>query len=94
MSTKRVSATEFARNLSSMLNDVRYRAVSLEVWRGKEAIARVTPAAQGIGYPVDRLNDLVASLPKLSARDADAFLRDLEELDRTVGEAGGDAWAS
>ncbi len=94
MVVKRVSATEFARNLSSMLNEVRYRSVSLEVWRSKEAIARVTPPARGAGYPVDRLNDLFAALPRLSARDTDDFLRVLDDLDRTVGEAGSDAWAS
>ena len=94
MTTKRVTATEFARNLSSMLNEVRYRSVSLEVWRGKEAVARVTPPSSRAGYPISRLNELFARLPRLSAGDADDFLRDLDELDRTVGEAGGNAWAS
>jgi prevent-host-death family protein len=93
MPDKRVTATEFARNLSSMLNEVRYREVSIEVWRGKEPVARVVPAAPAAGYPIDRLNALFATLPRLGARNAEAFLEDLQELDRTVGEAG-DAWAS
>lgn len=93
MTARRVTATEFARNLSSMLNEVRYRDTSLEVWRGNEAVARVVPAHPVAGFPVERLNALFASLPKLGSRDADAFLCDLEELDRTVSETH-DAWAS
>lgn len=94
MGLKRVTATEFARSLSSMLSEVRYRGTSLEVWRGKEAVARVVPSGSGAGFPVARLNDLFASLPRLGARDAERYLADLQELDRTVGEAGSDAWAS
>lgn len=93
MTAKRVTATEFARNLSSMLNEVRYRETSLEVWRGNEPVARVVPARPAPGFPVERLNAFVSSLPALSARDAEAFLRDLDEIDRTVSETD-DAWAS
>ncbi len=93
MSARRVTATEFARNLSSMLNEVRYKETSLEVWRGNEPVARVIPAQPVPGFPIERLNAFVASLPGLSARDAEAFLRDLDEIDRTVSETD-DAWAS
>ncbi|MBK9129473.1 MAG: type II toxin-antitoxin system prevent-host-death family antitoxin [Phycisphaerales bacterium] len=93
MSARRVTATEFARNLSSMLNEVRYKETSLEVWRGNEPVARVIPAQPLPGFPIERLNAFVSSLPGLSARDAEAFLRDLDEIDRTVSETD-DAWAS
>ena len=91
MPTKRVTATEFARNLSSMLNEVRYRDAALEVWRGKELIARVLPPARPVGYPIDRLGRLMAGLPRLELEDVEAFERDLAELDRAVSN-GEDAW--
>ncbi|HMM52699.1 MAG: hypothetical protein DWB43_12795 [Lautropia sp.] len=94
MTSKRVTATEFARNLSSMLSEVHYRGISLEVCRGRETVARVVPSGPPAGFSVARLNDLFATLPRLGAGDADRFLADLDELDRTVGEAGADAWAS
>ena len=91
MPTKRVSATEFARNLSSMLNEVRYRDAALEVWRGKEIVARVLPPARPVGYLIDRLSRLVAGLPRLDPDDVDAFERDLADLDRGVSNVE-DAW--
>jgi antitoxin (DNA-binding transcriptional repressor) of toxin-antitoxin stability system len=84
MTSRRVTATEFARNLSSMLNEVRHGDAALEVWRGQECVARVVPVAQPPGYPIDRLGDLFASLPRLDADDVKAFERDLAELDCTV----------
>jgi antitoxin (DNA-binding transcriptional repressor) of toxin-antitoxin stability system len=47
MGAREVTATEFARNLSSLLNEVRYQGVSLEVRRGKEAVAHVVPRPRG-----------------------------------------------
>jgi antitoxin (DNA-binding transcriptional repressor) of toxin-antitoxin stability system len=74
MPSRRVTATEFARNLSSMLNEVRYGDASLDVWRGQECVARVVTVARPPGYPINRLD----------ADDVKAFERDLAELDRTV----------
>lgn len=94
MTAKRVTATEFARNLSAMLNEVRYRETSLEVWRGKDLVARVVPPRAPAGFPIAGLGAFVRGLPSLGAKGADAFLTDLDALDRTVGESDRDAWAS
>ena len=91
MPSRRVTATEFARNLSSMLNEVRYRDAALEIWRGKECVARVMPVARPSGYPIDQLGQLFASLPRLDPDDATAFEHDLAELDRTVAMPS-DSW--
>jgi len=40
------------------------------------------------------LNARVRGLPGLGGKDADAFLGDLDALDRAVGESDRDAWAS
>ncbi len=86
MADKRITAIELARNLSALLNEVRYRAVSLEVWRGRECIARVVPPSRPAGLSVERLNGLLATLPKLDPANAQAFERDLEQLGQTVSE--------
>lgn len=93
MSDRIVSATEFARNLSRLLNEVRFRDVSLEVRRGREPMARVIPAGLPEGVPIDRLNALIARLPRLEADDADAFERDLADLDHGLSQAD-DPWGS
>ena len=93
MSAREISATEFARNLSSLLNEVCYQGVSLDVRRGKDIVARVSPPEPVPGFPIGRLNEFFASLPRLTRGDADDFLEDLEALDRTlVGSS--DPWAS
>ena len=92
MANRRVSATEFARNLSSMLNEVHYRSASLEIWRGKECVARVVPSQPPSGFPVDQLGGFFASLPRLVPGDAQAFETDLSDLDHTVLSAD-DPWA-
>jgi len=94
MTAKRVTATEFARNLSSMLSEVRYRETSLEVWRGRELMARISPPRDPAGFPISGLNALMRGLPGLGRKDADAFLSDLDALDRVVGESDREAWAS
>jgi hypothetical protein len=94
MTAKRVTATEFARNLSSMLSEVRYRETSLEVWRGRELMAHISPPRDPAGFPISGLNALMRGLPGLGRKDADAFLSDLDALDRVVGESDREAWAS
>jgi hypothetical protein len=93
MTTKRVSATQFARNLSSIMNEVRYRDLCVEVVRGKEVIARVIPPIRPHGFPVERLNALVTALPKLDEEEAEEFLKDLHALDSTLS-AQADPWGS
>lgn len=93
MSTKQISATELARNLSTLLSEVRFRGLSLEVRRGKEAVARIEPIQGASGFPISRLNSLIAGLPRLGPAEADAFLADLERLDEDF-HADEDPWAS
>lgn len=91
MGAREITATEFARNLSSLLNEVRYQGVSLEVRRGKELMAHVVPPPSAPGFPIARLNHLFATLPRLDKADAEAFLNDMAELDRSLVQTD-DAW--
>lgn len=50
--TKRETATELSRNLSSLLGEVRYRRIDLEVTKGDEVIALgLPPVAVSAGCP-------------------------------------------
>jgi hypothetical protein len=93
MSHRRVTATELARNLSSMLNEVRYRELTLEVWRGRDMVAQVVPPIQPAGVPIEQINALFAALPRLGEDDADTFLEDLGSIDNLF-ETSTDPWAS
>ena len=79
MSTLSITATYLARNLSDLLNQVRYQRVTLEVTRGSDLVAYVCPSPAATGYPIDQLDRLLASLPQLSTDEVDRFLADIQE---------------
>jgi hypothetical protein len=72
-----VTATTFARNLSDLLNQVRYQGITLDVKRGSEIVAYVTPPEVCSGYPIAELDNLMATLPRLSSEDTSAFQHDI-----------------
>jgi len=71
-----MSATEVARNLSDLLNRVRYRGERFTVVRGGEDVAEIGPAA---GSGVVTLGDLRRALAALPSPD-DRFSADLESI--------------
>jgi antitoxin (DNA-binding transcriptional repressor) of toxin-antitoxin stability system len=93
MTTLSITATHLARNFSDLLNQVRYQHVTLEVTRGNELIAYVSPTPMAAGYPITQLNRLLAGLPRLSAEESQQFLDDIHH---GVAEQPmeNDAWAS
>ncbi len=93
MTTRSITATHLARNFSDLINQVRYKHVTLEVMRGKELIAYVSPAPLSAGYPISQLDRLLATLPRLSAEDAQRFLDDIHHGVATQPMER-DAWGS
>lgn len=79
---ERISATEAARNLSDILNRVRYQGASFEIARGNEVVARIVPATPPRTVKVADLDKLFASLPKLGLEDAERFEEDLRSIRR------------
>ena len=91
MSTLTITATYLARNLSDLLNQVRYQRVTLEVTRGSDLVAYVYPSPAVTGYPIDQLDRLLASLPPLSTAEIERFLVDIREGVASQS-AESDAW--
>ena len=61
MSHQVISATTLARNFSEFLNRVRYQGVTLDVTRGSDVIACISPPSPAGGYPIAKLDSLFAS---------------------------------
>ena len=93
MASRRISATEFSRNLSSFMAQVRYQNVSLEISKGNEIGARLLPPEPPAGFLIEQLDVFFTALPELGLDDADAFMSDLNEADGTVS-APRDPWES
>ncbi len=77
MAGKMITATDAARRFSDVLNQVRYQGARFDIVRGKEVVARLVPAAPPVGVDLDRLDELVRSLPRLGPREAESFARDI-----------------
>lgn len=93
MTVRSITATQLARNFSDLLNQVRYQGVTLEVVRGNEVIARVSPPSAASGFPVAALDRLLASLPRLSDEESRDFLADMHEAVASL-TAAPNAWGS
>jgi antitoxin (DNA-binding transcriptional repressor) of toxin-antitoxin stability system len=77
----RVSVAEAERDFANLVNRVYSEGVPVELERGDEVIAHLTPAVPRSRLKVCDLNAFLAKLPKLG-EDADAFLEDLRAIRR------------
>jgi antitoxin (DNA-binding transcriptional repressor) of toxin-antitoxin stability system len=74
----KITATDAARRFSGVLNQVRYQGAELDIVRGKEVVARLLPAAPPGGGALDRLDELLPSLPRLGPGEVELFALDIE----------------
>lgn len=93
MREKTLTVTEVVRNFSDYVNRVVYRRERFVLRKGKKPVAELRPVPSGT-----RLGDLpalLASLPRLSERDAKAFADDLDRARESLAREGlKDPWAS
>jgi antitoxin (DNA-binding transcriptional repressor) of toxin-antitoxin stability system len=80
MPPTRITATELARNLSDILNRVRYRGERFDVLKNGELVAELSPAAAK-QFTVRDFIDLMERLPPADDKWAD----DLEEIHNSQG---------
>ena len=93
MGTVALTVTEFSRGLSDFLSQVQYQGQSLDIQRGKRVVARVLPAVASGGFPIDRLDDVLAKGPQLKVSERLAMLEDVRSV-RANLKAKSDPWAS
>ena len=86
-----ITATELGRNLSSVLNRVRYRRESFRVERNGEVVATLVPPEEVA--KVSTWGDFIELLRTLPPPD-DRFADDLEEVHRSQGELPPSPWES
>ena len=88
-----LTVTEFSRGLSDFLSQVQYQGQSLDIQRGKRVVARVLPAVACAGFPIDRLDELLAKGPQLTVAERQAMAADVR-AQRSRLTARDDQWAS
>jgi antitoxin (DNA-binding transcriptional repressor) of toxin-antitoxin stability system len=86
-----ITTAELVRNLSVVIDRVRSTGRRVAITKGSQTVAELSPPAKG-GYPIARLGELLASLPKLDA-DVQTMADDLASI-RSAGELPDSPWDS
>lgn len=89
-----LTVTETARNFSDIINRVTYKGERFILLKGKRAVAEISPIKGG--RPLSELPEILAKLPSLSAKEAESFAKDLEQLhhENRATEGVKDPWES
>jgi prevent-host-death family protein len=88
-----LTVTELVRNFADYLNRVAYRGEKFRLTRGGKPVAELGPVA--FGRSLRDLPDLIAGLPPLSEKEAEAFGADLEQARLELADvAVHDRWTS
>lgn len=70
-----ISATEFVRNISSLIDRVRFSKKTLLITKGKQTVAELNPPKK-VGLPIQQLSNMLRSLPKLD----NSMLEDIKSI--------------
>lgn len=84
-----MTATEVARSFSEVLNRVA-AGEEIEIARNGATVAIIGPPRKTRLMSPERFREVMASMPPTD----DDFVRDLEEIRRSVGPPPGDPWES
>lgn len=79
-----LTATQAMRTFSDLLNQVHYQGKSFEIKRGREIIAKITPATSKKGLAINTLNDFFAHLPTLDEKDAEDFANTINQIRSSI----------
>jgi antitoxin (DNA-binding transcriptional repressor) of toxin-antitoxin stability system len=83
-----ITVTDAVRNFADFINRVVYRREEFVLERGGRRVAQLVPVPEG--RRLGELPDILETIPRLEAEDAEAFARELDlardELPRISGE--------
>jgi antitoxin (DNA-binding transcriptional repressor) of toxin-antitoxin stability system len=84
-----VTATKFARNVATYLDQVRYTGETLTITKGNLAVAQLNPPAPS-GLPISELANLIADAPRLgsSASSPAEDIRIIRKSSKNTGKIG------
>ncbi len=75
--SKTLTVTEMARSFAEYINRVAYRGESFVLTKGNKPVAEIRPLP--VGRKLSELPALMASLPRLTPEEAEAFGKDIDE---------------
>lgn len=77
-----ISATESARSLSAVPEQVQNCDMAISIKRSTKAVARLVPLATPVGFPLADLNRLFVGLPHLGSAEASRWRAEVRAMRR------------
>ena len=90
MHNESVTATKFARNVATYLDQVRYTGETVTIMKGDRPVAQLTPPAPA-GFPISELENLIANAPKLGA-SASGMAEDIRTIRKSTKNKLDNPW--
>ncbi len=85
---KRMTVSEASGHFDEVVDRVASEGITVELERDHRVVARLSPAvpteANAGGLKVSELNQVLADLPPLGKKDAEAFGRDIDEARKAI----------
>ncbi len=89
--SKTLTVTEMARSFAEYINRVAYRGESFVLTKGNKPIAEIRPLPTG--RKLSELPAMMASLPRLTPEEAEAFGKDIDDARKAMNRLPvRDAW--
>jgi hypothetical protein len=85
-----ITATDFVRNVSSVIDRVRVSGKRLDIMRGLQTVATISPPVKA-GFPIEQLKILFHELPHIGKENALHMAADLKII-RTVAVLPDNLW--
>lgn len=74
-----ITATDLARNLAVTIDKVRLSRQAVNITKGNQTIAQLTPVKQE-GFPITQLENFLSNLPHLGSKYAQSMAKDLKAI--------------
>ena len=74
-----ITATDFARNVASVIDNVRFSGKSLDITKGSQTVVTLCPPVK-TGFPISQLTKLFQELPHLGKKNALHMTDDLNTI--------------
>ena len=78
-----ITATDLARNLAVTIDKVRLSRQAINITKGNQTIAQLTPVKQE-GLPITQLESFLSSLPHLGSKYAQSMAADLNIIRKSA----------
>lgn len=91
MRIESITTTEFARNIATVIDQVRYTGEPIAITKGARTVATLIPP-RPTGLPIEELAQLLENTPRLSKEEAKRMADDINKVRHTSAQVLKNPW--